>query len=176
MGRVSHDHFCLMIFGQDAWKEGTAEKIEDLTKSQFFYYAGHSECDTCSTCPICRALVELFDPRHPGEYVIICDFCKAFYNLMRVIQGKNDGMILLSHALFPEKKEIIPLVNSLLESNNIKKIYIMEVRALPISTPPSLILKDIKENRLKRLEFIALISAGKFEEKTLYEIFKDNYY
>ena len=62
MGRITHDHFCLLIFGQDFWKENFTQKISKETKTSFFHLSGYSKDSLFCTCPMCSSLVKLFDP------------------------------------------------------------------------------------------------------------------
>ena len=79
MGRITYDHFCLLIFGQGNWKEKFIKDISKETKTSFFHLSGYSKNSLFCTCPICNALIKLFDPMNSGQFVEICDLCKALY-------------------------------------------------------------------------------------------------
>ncbi|WXG41198.1 MAG: hypothetical protein WED07_10590 [Candidatus Freyarchaeum deiterrae] len=168
-------HFCLLIFAQDQWKESYTEKISKNTRDLFYQYTGHSNCDVCNTCPICRALVEMFDPMNPDEYIIVCDLCKALYKMMEEIKGQTDGMILFSHSFPLEIQSVTYLTKLLLQSDKIKKIYILEV-VTEKNTQVSEVIEKIKKIRLKKSEFIKLLDSNEFKDKVLYEISKDSYF
>ena len=176
MGRITHDHFCLLIFGQGLWKESFSKKISKETKSSFFHLSGYSKDSLFCTCPICNALVKLFDPMNPSEYVDLCDLCKGLYEKFEEIQGQNEGMILFSHQLMPDLNLLESLTQSLLSKDEIKKIYILEVEHVKFSKPISSIKEGISQKRLKKSEFFYLLKKDKFEYRVIYEIFKDKYY
>lgn len=112
-----NDYFCLLIFAQGQWKESYTEKISKNTRDLFYQYTGHSNCDVCIICPICRALVEMFDPMNPDEYVVVCDLCKELYKMMEQIKGQNDGMILFLHSFPLEIQSVTSLTKLLLQSD-----------------------------------------------------------
>jgi hypothetical protein len=169
-------HFCLLIFAQGQWKESYTEKISKNARDLFYQYTGHSNCQVCNTCPICRALVYMFDPMNPDEYVVVCDLCKALYKMMEQIKGQNDGMILFSHSFPLEIQSVTSLTELLLKSDKIKKIYIMEVLTEKKTRQVSEVIEKIKTIRLKNSEFIKLLDSNEFKDKVLYEITKDTYF
>ena len=175
MGRITCDHFCLLIFGQGIWKEAFIKKISKETKSSFFHLAGYSTDSLFCTCPICNALVKLFDPLNPGEYVGICDLCKALYKRFKKIQGLNEGIILFSHQLMYDLNQLQNLTQNLISSEFIKKIYILEIVWAKISKPIPSIIEALSHKRLKKSEFFEL-KKDQFEYSVIYEIFKDKYY
>lgn len=87
IGRITYDHFCLLIFGQEFWKENFTQKISKETKTSFFHLSGYSKDSLFCTCPICNSLVKLFDPMNPGDYVDFCDLGKALYKKFGSIKG-----------------------------------------------------------------------------------------
>jgi len=176
MGRITHDHFCLLLFGQGLWKDSFTRKISKETKTNFFHLSGYSKDSLFCTCPICNALVKLFDPLNPGDYVDFCDLCKALYNKFEGIKGQNEGIILFSHQLMNDMNQIQNLTQNLLAIEKIKKIYILEVEWVKISKLVPSIIEDIKHIRLKKSEFFELLKENKFEYRIIYEIFKDRYY
>ncbi len=176
MGRIYYDHFCLLIFGQGLWKESFTKKISKETKYSFFHLSGYSVDGLFCTCPICNALVKLFDPMNPGEYIDVCDLCKAVYNKFEKIKGRNEGMIFFSHNIIYEKYLLQNLTQSLLTDERIKKIYILEIEYVKVSKPIPSIIEEITSKRLKNSEFSELLNQNKFEYKVIYEIFKDKYY
>lgn len=176
MGRITHDHFCLLIFGQGIWKDSFTKKISKDTKTNFFHLSGYSKDSLFCTCPICNALVYLFDPQNPGDYIDFCDLCKALYKKFEEIKGQNEGVILFSHQLMRETDQLKDLAQSLLSNEKIKKIYILEVEWVKISKSISLLIKNISHERLKKSEFFEILKTNKFEYRVIYEIFKDKYY
>ena len=165
-----------MIFGQGLWKESFTKKISKEAKSHFFHLSGYTKDSLFCTCPICNALVKLFDPQNPGDYVDFCDLCKALHNKFKEVKGQNEGIILFSHQLMREMNQLQILIQSLLSSENIKKIYILEVEYEKISKPIPSIIDTIVHKRLKKSKFFELLNANKFEYRVVYEIFKDRYY
>lgn len=176
MGRITHDHFCLLIFGQGLWKDSFTMKISKETKSSFFHLSGYSKDSLFCTCPICNALVKLFDPLNPGDYIDFCDLCKALYKKLEDIKGENKGMIVFSHQLMRDLNQLQRLTQSLLSNEKIKKIYILEVEWVKISKPIPSVIDAIMHKRLKKSEFFELLKGNKFEYRVIYEIFKDKYY
>jgi hypothetical protein len=176
LGRITHDHFCLLIFGQGFWKNSFNKKISKETKTNFFHLSGYSKDSLFCTCPICNTLVKLFDPRTPGDYVDICDLCKALYEKFDNIKGLNEGLILFSHQLMHEMEQLQNLTQNLLSNEKIKKVYILEVKFEKISKPISNIIYSIMNKRLKKSEFFEILKANKFEYGVIYEVFKDKYY
>ncbi|MFX1340365.1 MAG: hypothetical protein ACFFDK_17275 [Promethearchaeota archaeon] len=176
MGRITHDHFCVLIFGQGLWKDSFTKKISKDTKTSFFHLSGYSKDSLFCTCPICNALVKLFDPLNPGDYVNFCDLCKALYKKFEDIKGQNEGVILFSHQLIRETDHLKNLAQKLLSNEKIKKIYILEVEWVKISKPIPLVIKNISQKRLKKSEFFEILKTNKFEYRVIYEIFKDRYY
>lgn len=176
MGRITHDHFCLLIFGQGLWKDSFTKKISKETKTSFFHLSGYSIDSLFCTCPICNALVKLFDPLNPGDYVDFCDLCKALYKKLEDIKEHNEGLILFSHQLMQDLNRLQNLTQSLLSNDKIKKLYILEVEWVKISKPIPQVINEISHNRLKKSEFFELLKANKYEYRVIYEIFKDKYY
>ena len=176
MVRGTHNHFCLLIFGQGLWKETFTKKISKETKFNFFHLSGYSVDSLFCTCPICNALVKLFDPMNPDGYIDVCDLCTALYKRFKEIQGQNEGMILFSHQLMDDLNQLENLTQNLLTNEKIKKIYILELEWVKISKSIPLLLEDINQKRLRKSEFIDLIKKNLFEYKVIYEIFKDKYY
>lgn len=176
MGRITHDNFCLLIFGQGLWKDSFTKKISKETKTNFFHLSGYSKDSLFCTCPICNALVKLFDPLNPGDYIDFCDLCKALYKKFEDIKGQNEGVVLFSHQLMREMNQLQSLIQSLLSNEKIKKIYILEVERVKISKPIPSIIDAITHKRLKKSEFFELLKGNKFEYRIIYEIFKDKYY
>ena len=176
MGRITNDHFCLLIFGQGFWKESFTKKISKETKSNFFHLSGYSKDSLFCTCPICNALIKLFDPHNPGDYVDFCDLCKALLTEFEDIKGQNEGVILFSHQLMREMSQFQNLTQSLLSNEKIKKIYLLEVEYEKISKPIPSIIEALNHKRIKKSEFLELLNENKFEYRVVYEIFKDRYY
>lgn len=176
MGRVSYEHFCLLIFGQGKWKENFEKKVSKETKSSFFHLSGYTTDSLFCTCPICNALVKLFDPSNPGDYVEICDYCKGLYKVFRIIQGTNEGMILFSHNLFKEATQIENLTQNLLSNEKIKKLYILQVDWEKISKPYSELSREITQQRINKSEFLSMLREIGLEYKIIYEIYKDKYF
>ena len=175
MGRITHDHFCLLILGQGIWKETFIKKISKDTKSSFFHLAGYSKDSLFCTCPICNSLVKLFDPQHPGDYVGTCELCKPLFEIFKTIQGINEGIIMFSHQLIYDINQKQILAQNLLSNENIKKIFILEFEHVKISKPISLIIEELSHKRLTQSEFLKL-KQKEFEYRRIYEIFKDKYY
>ena len=176
MGRITHDHFCLLIFGQDFWKENFTQKISKETKTSFFHLSGYSEDSLFCTCPICNSLVKFFDPMNPGEFVDFCDLGKALYKKFESIKEQNEGMILFSHQLMNDLDQLQTLTQTLLSNDKIKKIYVLEVERVKISKPIPSIMNELTQKRLKKSEFLELLKENRFEYRTIYEIYKDKYY
>ncbi len=175
MGRITHDHFCLLIFGQGIWKEAFVKKMSKESNYNFFHLLGYSKDSEFCKCAICRASIKLFDPLNPGEYVFICDLCKALYKKFKNIQGENEGIILFSHHLMYDLNQLQNFVQNLVSNEFIKKIYILEVKWVKISKSTNSIIEKISHKRLKKSEFIEL-KQNQFEYSVIYEIFKDKYY
>ena len=173
---IISDHFCLLIFGQGLWKESFTKKISKETESSFFHLSGYPKDSLFCTCPICNALVKLFDPMNPGGYVDDFDLCTALYKRFKKIQGQNEGMILFSHQLMYDLNQLENLTQNLLTNEKIKKIYILEVKWVKISKSIPLLIEEITQKRLKKSEFIDLLKKNLFEYKVIYEIFKEKYY
>ena len=176
MGRITHDHFCLLIFGQGLWKESFTTKISKETKSSFFHLSGYSKNSLSCTCPICNALVKLFDPRNPGDYVDFCNLCEELFKKFEDVKGQNEGMLLFSHQLMYDLIQLQNLTQNLLSNDKIKKIYILEVEWVKISKSIHEIIEGITKRRLKKSDFFQLIKENNFEYSVIYEIFKDKYY
>lgn len=96
--------------------------------------------------------------------------------MMEEIKGQNDGIILFSHSLTPEIHSVKDLTEFLLESEKIKKIYILELDWMNVSHPVSEIIESIKKIRMKKSEFIKTVDSNKFNKRVLYEISKDTYF
>lgn len=175
MGRIYQDHFCILVFGQGLWKDSFTKKISKETKVSFFHLSGYSKDSLFCTCPICNALIKLFDPEDPGEYVDFCDLCKALHEIFKDIKGQNDGVIFFSHNLM-DIEALQNLVQNLLSDKQIKKIYILEIEFNKLYKYVPVIMEMISQDRLKKSDFIELLKDNKFEYCTIYEIFKDKYY
>jgi hypothetical protein len=176
MARIPYDHFALLIFGQGLWKESFTKKISKDTKSSFFHLSGYTKDSLFCTCPVCNALIKLFDPMKPDEYLDRCDLCIPLYQQLEKIKGSNEGMILLSHNGIRELELLQNLTSSLLSNEKIKKIYVLEVEYKKIEKEVPLIIQDLKHQRLPKSEFISLLENKMYNYRVIYEIFKDKYY
>ena len=174
MAKISSDHFALLIFGQGLWKESFSRKISKDTKSSFFHLSGYTTKDSLfCTCPICNALIKLFDPMNPDEYIDLCNLCIPIYQKLERMKGSNEGMIFLSHNGIIEAELLKDLTNNLLSNDKIKKIYILEVEFKKIQKEVPLIIEDLKHQRLQKSEFISLLENKLYNYRVIYEIFKD---
>ncbi len=175
MGRMALDHFCLLIFGQGIWKEAFTKKISKDSKSSFFHLSGYSKESLSCTCPICNALVKLFDPLNRGEFVGKCDLCKALYNKFKEIQGLNEGLILFSHQFMYDLDQLQNFTQNLISNEHIKKIFLLEIKWEKISRPIPEMIEALSHKKLKNSEFLEL-KKEQFEYSAIYEISKDKYY
>ncbi len=174
MGRNVHDHFCLLIFGQGVWKEEFTKKISTESKSNFFHLSGYSKDNLSCTCPICNSLVKLYDPSNPGEYVEICDLCKALYNKFKEIQGQNEGILLFSHQLM-RLNQLQSFARNLVSDEHIKKIFVLQIAWKKNSKPAPAIIEALSHEKLKKSEFLEL-EEDQYKYHVIYEISKDKYY
>ena len=176
MPRIRSDHFALLIFGQGLWKESFTKKISKDTKSSFFHLSGYTKDSLFCTCPICNALVKLFDPRSPHEYVDLCELCIPLYQKLERMKGSNEGMVFLSHNTIVKAELLKDLTTNLLSNEKIKKIFILEVEYKKIEKEVPLIIEDLKHQRLPITEFLSLLENKLYNYRVIYEIFKDKYY
>ncbi|MHA1933010.1 MAG: hypothetical protein ACW96X_10740 [Promethearchaeota archaeon] len=176
MVRIHSDHFALLIFGQGLWKESFARKISKDTKSSFFHLSGYTKDSLFCTCPICNALIKLFDPRNPDEHVDLCGLCIPLFQKFERMKGSNEGMVFLSHNAILEAGLLKDLTNNLLANDKIKKIYILEVEYKKIEKEIPLIIDELKHQRLPKSEFISLLENKLYNYRVIYEIFKDQYF
>ena len=175
MARIRSDHFALLIFGQGLWKESFTRKTSKDTKSSFFHLSGYTKDSLFCTCPICNALIKLFDPRSPDENVDLCGLCIPLYQKFERMKGSNEGMVFLSHNAILEAELLKDLTNSLLANDKIKKIYILEVEYKKIEKEIPLIIEELKHQRLPKSEFISLLENKLYNYRVIYEIFKDQH-
>jgi hypothetical protein len=125
MARKDFDeHYCLAIYPQGRWKKAYEEKLVSSVKASFLKAGGHSDCETCCTCPVCRSFEEMFDPTAPGGYDQVCGLCRPLDDLFRTKLGKTEGIILLSH-FRPVAPETMA---ALFKDKNVKKVYILNLR------------------------------------------------
>ena len=153
MKKVPYDHFGLLIFGQGIWKENFTQKISKDTKINFFHLSGYSKDSLFCTCPVCNAMVKLFDPMNPDCYVDLCELCKPIFKKFKKIKGKNEGIIFLSHNIIRDFKLLQNLTGGLLSKNQIKKIYILEIEYNKILKPIPVIIDSLGHKRLSKSEF-----------------------
>jgi len=177
MSRIRSDHFALLIFGlQSKWKESFTRKILKDTKSNFFHLSGYTKDSLFCTCPICNALIKLFDPKNPDEYVALCGLCIPLYQKLERMKASNEGMIFLSHNAIIKPELLKDLTNNLLSNDKIKKIFILEVENKKIEKDIPLIIEELKHQRLPKSEFISLLENKLYNYRVIYEIFKDQYF
>ncbi|MBN1410671.1 MAG: hypothetical protein JW969_07485 [Spirochaetales bacterium] len=89
--------------------------------------------------------------------------------------GKNDGLILFSHADIPENS-VKTMVEKLLEKQEIKKIFICEIdfeNKYDRKKYKKLKLSDVKSTEA---EFLQILEHNNLIPLTVYEIRKDSYY
>ncbi len=173
MAKISSDHFALLIFGQGLWKESFTKKISKDTKSSFFHFSGYTKDSLFCTCPICNALIKLFDPMNPDENIDLCNLCIPIYQKLERMKGSNEGMIFFSHNCIRDPELLKNLTNSLLSNEKIKKIYILEIEHKKIEKEVPLIIEELKHQRLPKSEFISLLDNKLYKYRVIYEIFKD---
>ncbi len=174
MGRNVHDHFCLLIFGQGVWKDTFTKKISKDSKYSFFHLSGYSTDSLSCTCVFCNALVKLYDPSNPGEYVEICDLCKALHDKFKEIQGVNEGIILFSHQLM-RLDQLQGFAQNLVSDEHIKKIFVLEIKWKKNPKPAPAIIETLSHEKLNKSEFLGL-KENQFNYHIIYEISKDKYY
>ncbi len=176
MNKVLYDHFGLLIFGQGLWKENFTQKISKDTKISFFHLSGYSKDSLFCTCPVCNAMVKLFDPMNLDGYVDLCELCKPIFKKFEKIKGQNEGMIFLSHNIIRDIRLLQNLTRGLLSKDQIKKIYILEIEYTKIPKSIPVIIKSLGHQRLSKSEFIKLLEDNLYKYDVIYEIFKDSYY
>ncbi|NHJ85583.1 MAG: hypothetical protein FK734_08985 [Asgard group archaeon] len=173
---IYSQHFCVLIYAQNDWKEKDYESITEKTFTDFMSGTAHADCDVCLTCPVCRANWELFNPENPGEYIQFCEFCEVLLPLMKD-KLTSDGMILFSHSLL-NLDALKQFVEYSLKSKKIKKIFVLEQDDYVNKkrTKPNKLSEQIKQQEISCSKFVELITSKTFEYNVLYEIFKDKYY
>lgn len=176
MKKIPYDHFGLLIFGQGLWKENFSQKISKDTKINFFHLSGYSKDGLFCTCPICNAMVKLFDPVNPDGYVDLCGLCKPIFKKFEKIKGQNEGIIFLSHNIIRDITLLQNLTSSLLSKDQIKKIYILEIEYKKIPKPIPETIESLGHQRLSKSDFIVLLENNLYKYDVIYEIFKDSYY
>jgi len=168
-----YEHFALLIFGQGRWKDSFTKKISEDTKASFFHLSGYTKDSLSCTCPICNALIKLFDPMRTDEYIKLCNLCIPLYQKLERMKGSNEGMVFFSHNIIREAELLQNLTNSLLSNEKIKKIYILEIEYKKIDKEAPLIIEELKHQRLPKSEFISLLDNKLYKYRVIYEIFKD---
>ncbi len=176
MKKIPYDHFGLLIFGQGQWKENFTRKTSKDTKINFFHLSGYSKDSLFCTCPVCNAMVKLFDPKNFDEYVDLCGLCKPLFKKLEIIKGQNEGMIFLSHNIIRNIELLQDLTSGLLLKDQIKKIYIIEIEYKKINEPIPIIIESLGHQRLSKSEFIEILKNNLHQFDVIYEIFKDRYY
>jgi len=176
MKKVPYDHFGLLIFGQGLWKESFTQKISKDTKQKNFHLSGYSKDSLFCTCPVCNAMVRLFDPINPDGYIDLCALCKPIFKELEKIKGQNEGIILLSHNIIRDGELLQDLTSSLLSKDQIKKVYILEIEYKKILKPIPVIIESLGHERLSKSEFIRILEKNLYQYDVIYEIFKDSYY
>lgn len=147
------NHYAIAIYPQDTWKPQFKEKLSSSVAQQFFAHSGHENCEICCSCPVCRSLEELFDPKHPGPYDHVCSVCEKLYAYLEKKLGQSKGIILFSH-YSPIKIEIIP---EILDNKYVKKLYVLCLdlpHAHRDTIDPISLLKEkkITKTQIKNLE------------------------
>ncbi|MHA2129626.1 MAG: hypothetical protein ACW99L_06605 [Promethearchaeota archaeon] len=176
MPRIPYDHFGLLIFGQGLWKESFTKKISKDTRVSFFHLSGYSKDSLFCTCPICNALVKLFNPMDSDEYIDICDFCLPLYRKLDQLKGQNEGLIFLSHNSIKDSELLLNLANGLLSDEKIKKMYVVETQFKKIPKPIPDMVEELGHQRLSKSKFVKLLENNQYEYSNIYEVYKDKYY
>jgi len=107
MTQYYNSHNCLFIYLQGKWKDKYKDQLLENVKDLVYSSSHDVNCQTCNTCPICRALNEIFDPKDPGEIDMTCNDCFSIYDIFNDELGQGDGLILMSH--------FTPIPNELVE-------------------------------------------------------------
>lgn len=175
MTRVYLEHFCLLVFAQDRWKEKDQAKAMRLIHEAYIRSNPHADCDLCMNCPVCRALWDLFEPYNPGEYVSICRVCKVLNETFLASLGNNDGIILFAHTKL-SATHLRKFAKSLLESSRIKKIFVLQVDSFKVGSTTFETLQQLEQQKVKLFAFRNLLKEEKNEFNVMYEVLKDQYY
>lgn len=146
MNKLTGDHVFIMILLDDEPSELTLNRINSVTSISFF------------------------DPVSPKNKIQLCDFCKVFYNMMRVIQDRNRGRIFSTHEKVKEPGTFKRLVEWLKERKNVYKVYLLSLQSFSQGESPSIIANQIEHQKLQFNEFKSIIDNEEFKEKFLYEI------
>lgn len=146
MSKVNKGHVFFMIIIDDYPNELTLDQVNDITSFR------------------------CFNPASPKNKTLICDFCKVFYNMMRVFQDRNRGHIYCSHEAVEEPRTFMFLVENLKNFKNVRKIYILSVQSIDEGESPSIVANQIEHQKVKFFEFENIINKEEFKGKILYEI------
>jgi hypothetical protein len=177
MARTYQDHFCIAIVAQGSWRPKDATKVKEHALAEFYSHADQSKCDACCSCPVCRALWDLFDPLKPGQYDRPCEACEELVPILKKARGAGDGLTLFSHSMFPSDT-LKAVARGLLQSPKVKKVLLLELGSIKVGPKGPEVGKRIDTRKLKGSEFLELMDKGadRFEQGTLYEVVKDSYY
>jgi hypothetical protein len=167
MSRDFTEHFSLVVFAQDKWNEKDRKRIGTNVKARFLELAGHSDCKTCGSCPICRSFEELFDPAAPGPYDQPCGLCKGLHTKMKSLLGKNDGFVLFSHTR-PIGKDLVTLI---LKDKHVKKVFVLSWITSKVHKPSVKDIEGLSIDKIVQTDFL----KGTPKDNIIYEVHKDEY-
>ncbi|MFX0114305.1 MAG: hypothetical protein ACFFB3_07145 [Candidatus Hodarchaeota archaeon] len=175
MTRVYLEHFCLLVFAQDRWKEKNQAEVMQLIREAYIRGNPHADCDLCMNCPVCRGLWDLFEPNNLGEYVSICTVCNLLNETFLGRLGSNDGVVLFAHTKLsaPHLREF---AKSLLDSSRIKKIFVLQVDSFKVGSKTLETLQQLKQEKMKLFAFQDLLKEEKNEFNVIYEVSRGQYY
>jgi len=168
----AYEHFCVLIFAQGTWTDKDIASIEEpLLKKRTM--------QKDLPYPLFTKLV----PRSEKPTYCDCHVCGPIYDLLKEIQGSNDGLLYQGHHyIIPEDDmdDMKELAQILMNNNKVKKLYILYLDSFG-EIERNIIMKwelsDLKANILQykkcsMVDFEKLIDYNNFRERIIYEIYR----
>ncbi len=161
-------HLILFLFAQNTWTKYEKDAIKTIIHKML-----HSQQASF--------LIGTTDRKNEN-----CVICSQIFVLFTKIQGKNDGRLFISHNILDtfyiwdpdHRDEVLEFTNQILQSNFIKKFYILQVDSFKASLTQTTDFKlssYLKRKKHPQREFVKILQENSFESNVIYEIVKDSY-
>ena len=167
----AYEHFCVLIFAQGTWTDQDIESIRGPLLEK-------RKMQKDLPYPLFTKLVPRSEKPTYGD----CHVCGPIYDLLKEIQGSNDGILYQGHHyIIPEDDmdDMKELARLIMNNSKVKKVYILYLDSfgeIDRNIIKKWELSDLKANiqhkKYSLVDFEKLIDYNNFRERIIYEIYR----
>ena len=167
----AYEHFCVLIFAQGTWTDQDIESIRGPLLEK-------RKMQKDLPYPLFTKLVRSNEKPTYGD----CHICGPIYDLLKEIQGSNDGILYQGHHyIIPEDDldDMKELARLIMNNNKVKKLYILYLDSfgeIERNIIKKWELSDLKANiqhkKCSLVDFEKVIDDDNFRERIVYEIYR----